>query len=185
MSWIAWKKVCSNSRCGGLGIGSLLATNFAMLSKWWWRFHTDTNSLWRSVIISIHGNRGGFDFNDNSLMRLPPGPWKTILGINKPLLSANVDLNSIFSKRNGNGSSTIFWNNVLFGTTDLKSLFPRLHALETDKGCLVSARCTLLSGVVHFMWAWRRPIREGVEREQLNNLLGLLQHFSPTNFPDT
>ncbi|GJS28157.1 putative RNA-directed DNA polymerase [Tanacetum coccineum] len=95
MSWIAWKKVCSNSRCGGLGIGSLLATNFAMLSKWWWRFHTDTNSLWRSIIISIHGDHGGFDYNDNSFIRQPPSPWKTILGINKPLLTVNVDLNSI------------------------------------------------------------------------------------------
>ncbi|GKE69948.1 putative RNA-directed DNA polymerase, eukaryota, reverse transcriptase zinc-binding domain protein, partial [Tanacetum coccineum] len=129
---------------------SLLATNFAMLSKWWWRFHTDTNSLWRSIIISIHGDRGGFDYNDNSFIRLPPSPWKIILGINKPLLTVNVDLNSIFSKRIGNGTSSRFWNAVWFGTTDLKSLFPCLHALETDKGCLVSARCMLLSGVVNF-----------------------------------
>ncbi|PWA64790.1 RNA-directed DNA polymerase, eukaryota, Reverse transcriptase zinc-binding domain protein [Artemisia annua] len=118
-----------------------------------------------------------------TLIRLPPSPWKTILGINKPLLSTNIDLNSIFSKRIGNGSSTILWSNVWFGTADLKSLFPRLHTLETDKGCLVSARCTLLSCVVHFVWAWSRPIR-GVERKQLNNLLGLLQHFSPTNSLD-
>nr|GFA23464.1 RNA-directed DNA polymerase, eukaryota, reverse transcriptase zinc-binding domain protein [Tanacetum cinerariifolium] len=118
-----------------------------------------------SIIISIHGERDGFDYNDNSFIRLHPSPWKTILGINKPLLTANVDLNSIFFKRIGNVTSTRFWNDVWIGTTNLKSLFPSLHALETYKGCLVYARCMLLSGVVTFVWAWRRPIREGVERE--------------------
>ncbi|PWA99356.1 glycosyl hydrolase family 10 protein / carbohydrate-binding domain-containing protein [Artemisia annua] len=31
----AWKKVCSPSTLGGLGIGSLQASNLAMLTKWW------------------------------------------------------------------------------------------------------------------------------------------------------
>lgn len=45
MSWIAWKKVCSPTSCGGLGIGSLRASNLALLTKWWWRFYTETDSL--------------------------------------------------------------------------------------------------------------------------------------------
>ncbi|GKC12561.1 hypothetical protein Tco_1009343, partial [Tanacetum coccineum] len=34
MAWIGWKKVCSSDSRGGLGIGSLQASNLAMLSKW-------------------------------------------------------------------------------------------------------------------------------------------------------
>ena len=56
LAWITWKKVSSPSNCGGLGIGSLYASNLAMLAKWWWRFHSETNSLWRYLIISIYGN---------------------------------------------------------------------------------------------------------------------------------
>ncbi|GKD08297.1 hypothetical protein Tco_1187982, partial [Tanacetum coccineum] len=41
LSWIAWKKVCSSKSCGGLGIGSLYASNIAMGTKWWWRFHKE------------------------------------------------------------------------------------------------------------------------------------------------
>ncbi|GKD49857.1 RNA-directed DNA polymerase, eukaryota, reverse transcriptase zinc-binding domain protein, partial [Tanacetum coccineum] len=33
ITWIGWKKVCSSDRRGGLGIGSLQASNLAMLSK--------------------------------------------------------------------------------------------------------------------------------------------------------
>ncbi|PWA57848.1 RNA-directed DNA polymerase, eukaryota, Reverse transcriptase zinc-binding domain protein [Artemisia annua] len=53
MAWIACKKVCSSSNCGGLGFGSLQASNLAMLAKWSWRFHIDDNTLWKKVINSI------------------------------------------------------------------------------------------------------------------------------------
>nr|GEV35036.1 RNA-directed DNA polymerase, eukaryota, reverse transcriptase zinc-binding domain protein [Tanacetum cinerariifolium] len=59
LSWIAWKKVCSSKSFGGLGIGSLYASNIAMVTKWWWRFHKEPSSLWRRIIVSIHGDQGG------------------------------------------------------------------------------------------------------------------------------
>ncbi|GJW31605.1 hypothetical protein Tco_0051637 [Tanacetum coccineum] len=54
ITWIARKKVISPINHGGLGIGSLKSSNQAMLSKWWWRFGTDGNSLWCNIIRSIH-----------------------------------------------------------------------------------------------------------------------------------
>ncbi|KAL7587442.1 hypothetical protein Lser_V15G40495 [Lactuca serriola] len=39
---------------GGLGVGSLLAQNIALLIKWWWRFMNDKGSFWKEVIMSIH-----------------------------------------------------------------------------------------------------------------------------------
>ncbi|GJW92737.1 putative RNA-directed DNA polymerase, eukaryota, reverse transcriptase zinc-binding domain protein [Tanacetum coccineum] len=34
LAWVAWKQVCSSKDYDGLGIGSLLASNLAMLTKW-------------------------------------------------------------------------------------------------------------------------------------------------------
>nr|GEU32772.1 RNA-directed DNA polymerase, eukaryota, reverse transcriptase zinc-binding domain protein [Tanacetum cinerariifolium] len=36
---LAWKQVCSSKDYSGLRIGSLHASNLAMLTKWWWRMY--------------------------------------------------------------------------------------------------------------------------------------------------
>ncbi|GKA35249.1 hypothetical protein Tco_0721740 [Tanacetum coccineum] len=61
LAWIAWKKVCSSTNNGGLGIGSLQASNLTMLAKWRWRFHSDLDeyALWKRVIKSTYGICGG------------------------------------------------------------------------------------------------------------------------------
>ncbi|GJT13200.1 hypothetical protein Tco_0860242 [Tanacetum coccineum] len=61
---------------GGLGIGTLKSSNLAMLSKWWWRFHTENHAFWCKIIRSIHGVDGGL--NDTSLIKSKSGPWYRI-----------------------------------------------------------------------------------------------------------
>ncbi|GJZ18300.1 hypothetical protein Tco_0554423, partial [Tanacetum coccineum] len=56
---IAWDKATSPISNGGLGIGTLKSRNHAMLSKWWWRFHTENHAFWCKIIRSIHGVDGG------------------------------------------------------------------------------------------------------------------------------
>ncbi|GJS58490.1 hypothetical protein Tco_0653274, partial [Tanacetum coccineum] len=36
--------------------GSLYASNIAIGTKWWWRFPKEPSSLWRRIIVSIHGD---------------------------------------------------------------------------------------------------------------------------------
>ncbi|GJT17711.1 hypothetical protein Tco_0876417 [Tanacetum coccineum] len=76
ISWIAWDKIISPRHKGGLGIGSLLASNQSMLSKWWWRFRTEENTLWRKVICSIHGPSTAM--YHSSSRSLSSGPWSGI-----------------------------------------------------------------------------------------------------------
>ncbi|KAJ9558564.1 hypothetical protein OSB04_013178 [Centaurea solstitialis] len=40
-AWVAWDKILSTRKKGGLGIGSLRAQNLALIAKWWWRFKTE------------------------------------------------------------------------------------------------------------------------------------------------
>nr|GEZ18099.1 adenylate-forming reductase 03009 [Tanacetum cinerariifolium] len=67
------------------GIINLHAANLAMLTKWWWRFHTEKNTLWKDIITSIHGFTGGYQSDDNyefpipiPVQELPKAPSKKI-----------------------------------------------------------------------------------------------------------
>ncbi|PWA35245.1 reverse transcriptase zinc-binding domain-containing protein [Artemisia annua] len=74
MAWIAWKKVCIPSNYGGLGVGSLQASNLAMLVKWWWRFKMEDNTHRKNIVVSIHRDKGGLYIDDTTYNRLPPSP---------------------------------------------------------------------------------------------------------------
>ncbi|GJT38333.1 hypothetical protein Tco_0938198 [Tanacetum coccineum] len=82
---------------GGLGIGTLKSSNLAMLSKWWWRFHTENHAFWCKIIRSIHGVDGGL--NDTSLIKYKSGPWYRITKLKDELRKIGIDLPSIFKKR--------------------------------------------------------------------------------------
>ncbi|GJV67278.1 RNA-directed DNA polymerase, eukaryota [Tanacetum coccineum] len=65
-----------------------------------------------------------------------------------------------------------------------KLLGKRLYSLESNKQCLINDRCSLLNGSIHFTWAWRRNLRSGHELDQLDTLMGLLQHHFPCPIDD-
>ncbi|PWA82705.1 RNA-directed DNA polymerase, eukaryota [Artemisia annua] len=84
MAWISWQKICSSLDRGGLGVGSFHASNLAMLGKWWWRYLTDPNSLWKRIITSIHGPDGVqlselLNILQNFLPSDAPDTWEYLL----------------------------------------------------------------------------------------------------------
>ena len=40
---------------GGLGVGSLVVKNVALLFKWWWQFLDNSYPFWKNIISSNHG----------------------------------------------------------------------------------------------------------------------------------
>nr|XP_043639733.1 uncharacterized protein LOC122610841 [Erigeron canadensis] len=54
MHWISWNIVMASKVHGGLNIGSLHALNRGLLLKWRWRYVTNPNALWVSVVNNIH-----------------------------------------------------------------------------------------------------------------------------------
>lgn len=171
--------MCAPKSCGGLGIGSLQASNIVMLSKWWWRFYTENNPFWRLIITSIHGRDGGLG-DDHQLSKHISGPWKTIISLNHDLSKLNIDMSTVFVKQVGDGSSTRFWHDVWLGNSALKNAFPRIYLLETNRLCSISERCLGLNGPHQFNWAWRREVRSGPEEAQLVSLVDLLKDFNPS-----
>ena len=140
----------------------------------------ESNTLWKNVITSIHGEKGGL-FSRN-IPTTSSSQWNAISTLNKPLSQININLQSIFVKKVGNGMSTIFWKDVWIGETRLSDRFPRLFALESLKDCSVADRCNLNFGPFTRNWAWRRNVRSGPEQSQL---IGFTQRLLPCSSPDS
>ncbi|PWA50799.1 RNA-directed DNA polymerase, eukaryota, Reverse transcriptase zinc-binding domain protein [Artemisia annua] len=96
------------------------------------------------------------------------------------MFDLNIDLGSVFVKKVGDGLSFSFWKDIWIGEQKLETLFPRLFSLEVNKDCKVVDRCNLNNGPHTRTWQWRRPVRDGVEKEQLDGLLNILRHFNPS-----
>nr|GEX02402.1 putative RNA-directed DNA polymerase, eukaryota, reverse transcriptase zinc-binding domain protein [Tanacetum cinerariifolium] len=176
----AWK---ARSLSGGLGIGSLFASNVAMLTKWWWRFYSESNSLWKLIVISIDGNDGkiGPDYPSSPL---PSYPWKNITHLNKHLSRLDISLHSIFARKVGDGLTFKFWNDHWVGESCLKSAYPRLYYLDNNKECRIRDRVGSFEDQHVYFWDLGRPIRDGRERTQLNEILNMLSNVALTASPD-
>ncbi|GJV19940.1 putative RNA-directed DNA polymerase, eukaryota, reverse transcriptase zinc-binding domain protein [Tanacetum coccineum] len=123
---------------GGLNIGSLKVFNQAMLTKWWWRFLLEENALWRKVIVSIHGNCGGFKTDSHTPYK--SGPWYQVLKMKDDLSPYGISPLSLFKKKVGNGQTTRFWIDPWLGGPPLRCTFPRLYRLELNPECLICDR---------------------------------------------
>lgn len=171
---------------GGLGIGSLQASNLAMLTKWWWRFRVEPHALWRKMIKSIHGNDGGLSY-DNSMSRTC-GPWSKITKLQKELQKHNINLWALFRHKLGNGCDIKFWKDLWVGGETLETYYSHLFGLERYQNASLMNRCHCSindNGPINYRWAWKRSIRTGIEREEFNDLLELLNHLSYRDCADS
>ncbi|KAL7616380.1 hypothetical protein Lser_V15G02077 [Lactuca serriola] len=90
---------------GGVGIGSLECFNYALLQKWRWCFLTESNSLWRKVIIALHGNCSHPHFGRSSPGN---GVWGRIMKSWDIMNDKDVIPYSMALRKIGDGNSTAF-----------------------------------------------------------------------------
>ena len=81
------------------------------------------------------------------------------------------------------GSWFKLWEDHWIGLCNLKTSYPRLFALEKTKNCKVKDRCS--GDGSRMKWEWRRPIRDGEERDQLTGLDNLLQNYTLSDKHDS
>ncbi|KAL4565722.1 hypothetical protein LXL04_029825 [Taraxacum kok-saghyz] len=96
--------------------------------------------------------------------------WKSILLKIRNIKPASLNLIDLLQVRIGDGESTKFWEDKWSDQGILKNLFPRLYALEAEKGSLVKNRIP----VEVENWSRRRSIRGGREQEEAVNIKALL-----------
>ncbi|KAL4590714.1 hypothetical protein LXL04_003655 [Taraxacum kok-saghyz] len=147
ISWVKWEDVCKNKEDGGLGVGNIEDYNRAMMAKWLWR----RGLVMGKNIDSIHG--GNWFSNPEMMTNSYPCVWKDIVQCSADMEDEDTKRSWTFGPMHG-------------GDEIFKTKFPRLYNLETEKG----------AKVVHELpetgnsWKWRRPVREGREKEELQNL---------------
>ncbi|XP_071694260.1 uncharacterized protein [Rutidosis leptorrhynchoides] len=173
IAWVKWDETLLPFENGGLNIGSLKCKNLALIGKWWWRFKSETTSLWVKVISSIYGPTGGLCVENLKTKFLYCSVWSNIIKSGNYIDSLGVIFRSSFIKNIGNGASTSFWNDVWLGSTPLKNRFKRLSYLETNLDAEVQDRLCWDGTKWVGNWAWTREVsgRAIGELEDLNGLL--------------
>ena len=128
-------------------------------------------TLWKQVITAIHGNstKLGVSRNRSSVS----GVWGNIISINKVFEKANISLPDLFQKKPGDGRDTPFWSDTWCCNEPLEKLFPRLAPLDIDRSCKLAGRIIAAGDAINTRWSWRRDIKEGREKQQLE----VLQHL--------
>ncbi|GKC75689.1 RNA-directed DNA polymerase, eukaryota [Tanacetum coccineum] len=173
ITWVKWHTVLAAKKFGGLGVSSFFALNRGLLAKWVWRFLSQDNSLWCQLISAIHGS------NITDLSTAYPSTWNSIIKEFNYLKVQGVDVFSHCKIRIGNGLHTRFWKDLWIGDCTLSGLFPRLFALDTVKD--ISVACKLQSPLVS---SFRRNVRGGIEEQQLEHLVALLNFVILSNSND-
>ena len=107
MAWVAWDKVLNARPKGGLQIGSIRAQNLALLAKWWWRFLTEEEILWKKVITAFHAPSGNIGVSYRQCNR--SGTWGNIAALQKAFEPYNLNFNSLFQRPFGDGANIKFW----------------------------------------------------------------------------
>ncbi|KAJ9560831.1 hypothetical protein OSB04_005991 [Centaurea solstitialis] len=88
-------------------------------------------------------------------------------------MDIGLDFFASFSKSIAVGSTTNLWSIlVMDGQSNLKTLFPRLYALETNKDAQFRDRWQYVNRSWHGVWSWRTPPR-GRSLEELHHLIDL------------
>ncbi|KAJ0754284.1 putative RNA-directed DNA polymerase [Helianthus annuus] len=146
--WVAWDRVASPVKMGGLGLQNLRDINIALLSKWGWRYKNEQDGLWVKVVDAFHS--GGSDWGFLPVKKALGGVWTNIVStINRPLFD-DVSIRNLFKGEVNTGDKILFWLDPWLFDVPLKERYPALFKLEVVKSCRVRDR---LEG--NGLWLWR------------------------------
>ncbi|KAJ9551049.1 hypothetical protein OSB04_015094 [Centaurea solstitialis] len=177
LAWINWSKVLTNKSQGGLGVSSILIKNISLLCKWYWRFFNEDDALWNKVIKAIYGPDGGF-FSDINPPKGCSNVWAGIIKSAKIPNTWGVNFKDSIFRKIANGKHSKFWEDCwLAAGVKLRSLFPRLFALDVNGSCSVADRFVVDNGVWKWNGSWRSPPRGRAcrELEDLSRLVEKVQ----------
>ncbi|KVI01510.1 Endonuclease/exonuclease/phosphatase, partial [Cynara cardunculus var. scolymus] len=115
---VAWERVLSDKKSGGLGIGSLRALNLAMLAKCWWRERTQVQATWNAA-VSLCNSLQFVSRNSRSRRTV----WSNIKSIETDLGDIGININSLMiNTPDRSGWSWLLEANNIFSVRSLRRL---------------------------------------------------------------
>nr|GEX98375.1 RNA-directed DNA polymerase, eukaryota, reverse transcriptase zinc-binding domain protein [Tanacetum cinerariifolium] len=105
--------------------------------------------------------------------------WSSIVCELHLLKDKGFDFWSHCKKRIGDGHGTRFWYDIWIRDKPLRVLCSRLFALESDKDALVVVK--MVAPVDH---SFRRTVRDGLEQQQMSDMVSLLESVSLSTSQD-
>ncbi|KAL4564534.1 hypothetical protein LXL04_028598 [Taraxacum kok-saghyz] len=92
--------------------------------------------------------------------------WKDIVSSTAEIGDEGIKVINLIKAKLGNGEKLDFLTDAWNGDENYKDKYPQLYNLETEKDVKVARRLTSTGT----NWNWRRAVREGWEKEELENL---------------
>ena len=122
--------MCKKREEGGLGIRDIRKFNSALLAKWKWRCISDEKGRWKEVLdskYSLENNREQIQVKYQSWW------WRDLM---KTCKEGGGDgwFQGQVGWILGGGDKVRFWEDVWVGSSNLKTLFPRLYSLSLNQG---------------------------------------------------
>ncbi|XP_021995540.1 uncharacterized protein LOC110892697 [Helianthus annuus] len=142
----------------------------------------EPESLWVKVVKSIHHNQRKSDFIPTK--KSLPGVWKNIGSIDKEFRKCNIEVSNKLISKVGMGDKTLFWTDSWIGIGSLKSQFPALFQLAGRKKTLLKDCYRQINGGYIWDWSWVRTPSSDIEKQEMENLIGLLQDIQLTGNSD-
>jgi len=129
-----------------LGLKDIRKFNHALLAKWIWRCISQEEGRWKEILVSKYGLE--IESAQTSI-KLQSWRWRDLNKLCKEG-GGKGWFQEELSWELGCGDKVKFWEEVWVGSTDLKSLFPRLYSMSLNKGQTVGE-----VGVwVNSKWRW-------------------------------
>ncbi|GJX39773.1 RNA-directed DNA polymerase, eukaryota [Tanacetum coccineum] len=117
---------------------------------------------------------------DSCISSTRRSPWLDIIRDLHSLKSKGIDLMQFIRKKIGNGENTSFWADSWLGDGVIKSLYPRLFSLESNKSVTVAKKLRHPS----LFFSFRMAPRGWEEQQQLNMLTSCINDIILPNMSD-
>ncbi|KAJ0891843.1 putative reverse transcriptase zinc-binding domain-containing protein [Helianthus annuus] len=128
LRWIRWEFILKSKKLGGMGLGEIRLFNLAIISKWWWRFASNPDDLWVSVVKAIHGSSSSELPTSIPLKNSIPGLWKDICSVNPALEKMGVSLKDKLVESEGRWK----WGTEMNGSFSVKQVRSDLEKASND-----------------------------------------------------
>ena len=175
---VKWADIQLPREMGGLGVGNIMHRNLVLLFKWWWRFSESDNTLWKRILQSVH-NIKGVKASSESFLKVREGSWAQMLSNEQETANIRMIVEEGMLLTVGGGNSILFWHDKWCESGILKTSFPRLFSLSSQKNSLINQMRQWNGNIWIWNLQWRRALFQW-ESEEVRRFKEIIVRNGPS-----